>query len=507
MRCTGQCLIGLMLFGAVNELSAAPGAARPNLLFIMTDDHAAHALSCYGSRINQTPNLDRLAKEGMLFRNSFVTNSICGPSRAVILTGKYSHLNGYRTNGRSFDGSQQTFPKLLQANGYETAIIGKWHLESDPTGFDHWQVLVGQGPYHNPPIKSAAGTRRQEGYTTDVLTDLALDFLETGRDKSKPFLLMWHHKAPHREWQAHPRHAKLFKDKPISEPETLFDDYSRRGTAAHATEMTVARHLTDLDLKLVPPKGLTEDQLAAWHAMYDESIARYRSNQPTGADRTRWNYQRYIQDYLRCVAAVDDSVGRMLAYLDRSGLAENTLVVYTSDQGFFLGDHGWYDKRFMYEESLRAPLLVRWPGVVAPGTESAAMALNLDFPETLLEAAGVAIPAEMQGASLVPILRGATPLEWRKSIYYRYYEYPVPHAVHQHLGVRDERYKLIFYPQLDEWELFDLQTDPRELNNIYASADQAATIQRLKAELERLREHYRDTDPLPTPLSPKQLSR
>ncbi len=465
-------------------------AAQPNILFIMTDDHAAHAISAYGSKINQTPNMDRLATEGMLFNNSFVTNSLCGPCRAVILTGKYSHLNGFMKNGDRFDASQQTYPKLLQQAGYQTAVVGKWHLGSDPTGFDYWEVLNGQGPYYNPRMKTAGGQVNHEGYTTEIITDLALDWLDKKRDKSKPFMLMYQHKAPHRNWQPGPKYLNIYDDVTIPEPHDLFDDYSGRGTPAHTQEMTVAEHLNANDLKLTPPRNLTEEQLKAWNAAYEPKNEAFRKANLTGKDLVRWKYQRYMKDYLRCVAAVDDGIGEVLQYLDDNGLADNTIVVYTSDQGFFLGDHGWYDKRFMYEEALRSPLLVRWPGHVKPGSVNDDLVLNLDFAETFLQAAGVEIPADMQGRSLVPVLEGKTPTDWRKSMYYHYYEYPAVHSVRRHYGVRTDRYKLIHFYNIGEWELFDLEKDPDEMNSVYDDPEYADIQSELTAELNRLREQY-----------------
>ncbi|MFO0944437.1 MAG: sulfatase [Planctomycetota bacterium] len=492
-------ILGSMLPAVgVADAEEPTARTRPNILFIMSDDHAAQAIGCYGSKINRTPNLDRLAAEGMRFKNCFVTNSICGPSRAVILTGKYSHLNGFFDNTSTFDGSQQTFPKLLQQAGYKTAMIGKWHLVSDPTGFDHWEILIGQGPYFNPPMKTPAGIVKHAGYTTDIITELALDYLKN-RDQDKPFLLMWQHKAPHREWQSHPRHRHLFANETIPEPSNLFDDYSNRGKAAKLQEMTIARHMSPLDLKLVPPADADDEQKKEWHDTFDAENAEFLKNMPQGDDWTRWNYQRYMKEYLRAVAAVDDGVGRVLDYLKESGLDKNTIVVYTSDQGFFLGEHGWYDKRWMYEESLRSPLLVRWPGVVKPGSTADAMVLNLDFPETFLEAAGVPVPGDMQGRSLVPVLRGETPADWRKSMYYRYYEFPAVHSVRQHFGVRNERYKLIYFPDFDEWEFYDLEKDPQEMKSAYAEPEYAATIDEMKQELARLKQEYRDENQQPGP--------
>ncbi len=464
--------------------------ARPNILFIFTDDHASHSMSCYGSDINETPNLDRIANEGMRFDNCFVTNSICGPSRAVILTGKYSHLNGFRVNGDRFDGSQQTFPKLLQGVGYQTAMIGKWHLETDPTGFDYWNILIGQGPYYNPPMICNGERRPHTGYTTDIITDYALDWLQNQRDPEQPFMLMYQHKAPHREWCPGPDYLTMYQDVEIPEPTDLFDDYESRGRAAHEQRMSIAEDLTPRDLKLVPPNNLTPDQLEVWNSAYGPENAAFEAANLTGDDLIRWKYQRYIKDYLRCIASVDDNVGRVLDYLDASGLAENTVVIYSSDQGFYLGDHGWFDKRFMYEESYRMPLLVRWPGVVEPGSVNSDLVSNIDFAETFLDVAGVDIPSDMQGRSLVPLLQGETPDDWRTSHYYHYYEFyndrQAAHMVRRHCGVRTDRYKLIWFYNIDEWELYDLETDPEELHNLYGSAGTEETTDQLRTELFRL---------------------
>ena len=470
--------------------SAAAAADHPNILFIFTDDHSPLAISAYGSQINQTPNIDRIASEGMLFRHCFVTNSICGPSRAVILTGKYSHLNGFVQNGDRFNGMQTTFPKLLQGAGYQTAMIGKWHLASDPTGFDYWNVLIGQGPYYNPPMIKNGERVKYEGYTTHIITDLALDWLKEDRDEEKPFLLMYQHKAPHRNWQPGPDYLTMYDDVEIPEPETLFDDYSGRGSAAKMQTMTIARHLDENDLKLSPQRGLTDEQRATWDAAYGPKNEAFREANLEGDDLVRWKYQRYIKDYLRCVAAVDDDIGRVLDYLDESGLAEDTIVIYSSDQGWYLGEHGWYDKRWIYEESLHMPFIVRWPGVVAPGSENTDFVSNLDFAETFLDVAGVPIPDEMQGRSFASLLRGDTPDDWRRSFYYHYYENPGPHTVQRHYGVRTDRFKLIHFYILDEWELYDLEKDPHELNSVYDDPDYAEVVEDLKEELQRLRAHY-----------------
>jgi len=478
-------------------------AGRPNILFVMSDDHAYQALSCYDSRVNQTPRLDRIAKEGMRFDRCYVTNSICGPSRAVILTGKYSHLNGFERNGRTFNGQQQTVAKLLQKAGYQTAVIGKWHLDSDPTGFDHWNVLLGQGPYYNPPMKTLGRNGHPAvfmhvGYTTDVITDHALDFLKNKRDESKPFFLMLHHKSPHRNWQPGPRYLTKYDQIDIAEPETLFDDYVGRGTPAQEQKMTVARDLSPKDLKLIPQQGLSDEQHDAWDAAYGPKNQIFADANLRGKDLVRWKYQRYVKDYLRCVDSVDENVGRVLDYLDESGLAETTVVFYTSDQGWFLGEHGWFDKRWMYEESFRTPLLVRWPNHVQPGSVDTHMTMNLDFAETFLDIAGADIPADMQGQSLKPVLLGQTPHDWRTAMYYHYYEFPGGHSVARHYGIRTERYKLIhFYPHsgrpdLDEWELFDLDKDPREMKNVVDDPAYAGIVKQLKQQLVQLRKKYKD---------------
>ncbi|CAG7608923.1 N-acetylglucosamine-6-O-sulfatase [Paenibacillus solanacearum] len=453
---------------------------RPNILFIMSDDHASHAMSCYGSRINETPNIDRIANEGMRFDNCFCTNSICSPSRAAILTGMYNHLNGVKSINDDFDGRQMTYPKLLQAEGYQTAIVGKWHLghggDADPTGFDYWTVVPGQGHYHDPVFIEMGERKRYPGYVTDLTADFCIDWLDR-RDKDRPFMLMCHHKAPHRPWEPAAKYANLYEDIEIPEPETFYDDYSNRAQAAHEAKMRIDRDMKDqVDLKGLPPEGLTP------------------------LEQKKWRYQRYIKDYLRCVASIDENVGRLLDYLDKEGLTDNTIVVYTSDQGFFLGDHGWYDKRFMYEESLRMPFVVRYPRVIKPGSVTEAMTLNIDFPSTFLDYAGVAIPKEMQGHSLRPVFEGMKPDDWRTSMYYRYWMHlDEHHNVYSHYGIRTDRYKLIYYyaealgtsgsmeeKRPPEWELFDLDKDPHELNNVYSDSAYAEIVPALKAEMHAL---------------------
>jgi arylsulfatase A-like enzyme len=465
---------------------------RPNILFIFSDDHAYQSISAYDSIVNKTPNLDRIANEGMRFDRAFVTNSICGPSRAVVLTGKYGHLNGFVRNGNTFNGHQQTVSKLLQKSGYETAVIGKWHLKSTPVGFDYYHVLIGQGPYYNPPMKTTDGPVNHVGYTTEIITDQTLKYLKQRRDPDKPFFLMYQHKAPHRNWQPGPNEINNYNNETIPEPITLFDDYKGRTSAARNQEMTVKEHLTRFDLKLDPPRNLTPEQLKVWNDAYDEKNAELEKLNLEGDDLIRWKYQRYVKDYLRCIDSVDKNVGRVLDYLEESGLAENTIVIYTSDQGWYLGEHGWYDKRWMYEESFRTPLMVRWPGKIKPGTVNTDMVMNLDFAQTFLDIAGADQPDDMQGASMKPVFEGNTPDDWRKSVYYHYYEFPGAHSVAKHNGVRTERYKLINFYENKEWELFDLKEDPNELNSVYDDPDYADIKKDLEVELQRLQEFYKD---------------
>ena len=476
--------------GAMALGKHASAQKRPNIVFMFADDHGRQAISAYGSNRNQTPNIDRIANEGMRFDNCLVTNSICGPCRAVILTGKHSHINGFVRNGNRFDGSQQTFPKLLQKAGYQTAIFGKWHLGSLPTGFDDYEVLKGQGPYYNPPMIRNGEDVEHTGYTTDIIGDLTLDWLKNKRDPDKPFMLMSQHKAPHRNWQPGPKYLTKYDGETIPEPATLFDDYAGRGQASKENAMSIEYSLTANDLKLTQPRGLTEEQLKTWNAAYGPKNKAFEEAKLEGVELIKWKYQRYAKDYLRSIDSVDDNVGRILDYLDEAGLVENTVVIYSSDQGWFLGEHGWFDKRWMYEESLQTPLVARWPGVIKPGSTVAAMTSNLDFAETFLEIAGVDVPDDMQGASIVPLMRGETPADWRTSFYYQYWEYP-GHRVQPHYGVRTERYKLIRFPWIDEWELYDLEKDPDEMQNAYGDPAFAEITETLKKELDRLRREFK----------------
>ncbi len=470
-------------------------ASRPNILFIMSDDHAAHAISAYGSRVNQTPNMDRLAKGGMRFENCFAVNSICSPSRATILTGKYSHLNGVPTFNR-FDGSQPTVAKYLQAAGYYTGMIGKWHLGSEPTGFDKWSVLPGQGAYFDPAFLEAEGRRVIKGYVSDIITDLSLDFIKN-RPKDKPFFLMCHHKAPHRSWEPDAKHRAMFAGKQIPEPATLRDDYAARTDAIRECRQKVFEDLNRRDLKLEPPAGLKGAALNEWLNVKPtevETEVNGKKQKLTGETLNAWKYQRYMQDYLACIQSVDDNVGRLLDWLDQNGLAKNTVVIYTSDQGFFLGDHGLYDKRFMYEESVKMPFLVRWPGVIKPGSVQEAMAINPDFAPTFMDLAGLRTPADMQGRSLAPLFKGQRPADWRTSWYYRYYHDPGDHNTRAHYGVRTDTHKLMYFWKKNQWEMYDLVKDPDELHNLYNDPAQKDQVAKLKTELYRLKKEVKDDD-------------
>ena len=468
--------------------------ARPNILFIFSDDHAQHAISAYGSKVNKTPHLDRLAAGGARFTNSFVTNSICTPSRATLLTGQYSHLNGVPVFNR-FDGERDNVAKRLRAGGYHTGMIGKWHLGSDPTGFDRWIVLPGQGAYWNPVFLVPGHRLNIEGHCTDITGDLGIEFLET-RPKDQPFFLMLHQKAPHRAWEPDERNKAKFKDVVVPEPDTLWDDYATRPAALPENEQTVANHLTRRDLKLEPPAELNAMARNRWLNEMPTEVE-VGGRKLTGKELVRWKYQRYMQDYLACVQGVDDNVGKVLDYLDQKGLSDSTIVIYTADNGWYLGDLGLYDKRFMYEPGLRTPLLVRGPGV-RPGVAPSQFVANIDLAPTFLDLAGLPIPESMQGRSLAPILRGEAPSDWRQSVYYRYYHDPGHHNTRAHYGVRTATHKLIHYWKKDAYELFDLTKDPTEQHNLLFSKDEAARPEiaakfaELKAELVRLQKQFGD---------------
>ena len=490
---------------------------KPNIVFIFSDDHAPHAIGAYNGwlkSVNPTPRIDELAKQGMLFEKSFCTNSICGPSRAVIMTGKHSHKNGFMNNGNTFNWNQQTFPKILRKAGYTTALYGKSHLKGNPKGFDDWKVLPGQGDYYNPDLITPKGRVRIDGHCTDVVTDLAVEWLKTGRDKTKPFMLMVQHKAPHRNWMPALRHLPLYDDMKIPEPTTLFDKWEDNAPPARHQELEIDRHMDinyDLFLDLTADyegtpsqkrqdrsawrnmKKMTKDQLSSWRAFYGPRDKAFHEANLSGKELVRWKFQRYAKNYLRCVRGVDDSVGKIQDTLKNLKLDDNTVVIYSSDQGFYIGDHGWYDKRWMYEESLMMPLIVKWPGVTKPDSRSVQMVQNLDYAQTFLEMAGAEIPSNMQGRSLVPILKNGKADDWRKSIYYHYYEYPSVHMIPRHYGIRTERYKLIhFYQFGNEWEMYDLKEDPDELTNIYGKADKKSLQKDLKEQLVAIRKFYDD---------------
>ena len=474
---------GFMLtaLGSAVSAYAAENGTQPNILYIMSDDHAAHAISAYGSKINKTPNIDRIANEGMKLDNCFCTNSICTPSRAAILTGQYSNKNGVYTLNDKLDGSRDNVAKEMQKAGYQTAMIGKWHLKTEPTGFDYWNILPGQGVYYDPDFITAQGRVKHQGYCTDLIADFSLDWMKK-RDPEKPFFLMCHNKAPHRPWDPPAKYAKLFDGVKIPEPDNLFDHYEGKPESVANVQMKVGENNTKRDLKVDKPAGLKGDDLR------------------------RWGYQYYIKDYLRCVQSVDDNVGRLLDYLEASGLAKNTVVIYTSDQGFFLGDHGFFDKRLMYEESLRMPFLVRYPVSIKPGSVNKDIILNIDFAPTFLDFAGRAAPAEMQGRSFRPNLRGNTPDDWRTAMYYRYWMHNDPdHHVPANYGIRTADYKLIYYygkplgmtgafppDSKPDWEFFDLRKDKREMVNRYHDPAYQKTIANLKAEMFRLQEKFGD---------------
>lgn len=490
-------LLVLVLAAAAHTslLFAATPSQRPNIIFIFSDDHAQHAISAYGSKVNQTPQLDRLGAGGIRFNHAMVTNSICTPSRATLLTGKYSHANGTPVFN-VFDGSQPTVAKMLQTAGYHTGMIGKWHLGGTPTGFDRWIILPGQGIYNDPDFITPHGRLSLAGHTTQITTQLGLEFLDT-RPKDKPFFLMLHHKAPHRWWEPDAKNKALFKDRVIPEPATLFDDYATRPAALPENMQTVARDLTRRDLKLEPPANLPPGpQRQQWLNEKPMSLeitqADGTTKTLTGKELVQWKYQRYMQDYLACVQGVDDSVGEVLDYLDRTGLAQNTVVIYSSDNGWYLGDLGLYDKRFMYEPGLHIPLLARGPGI-KPGQVTDLFTLNADFAPTFLDLAGLPVPADMHGKSLVPLLRGEKPNDWRDSVYYRYYHDPGHHNTRAHYGVRTATHKLIHYWKKDAWELYDLVNDPTEQKNLIDDPAQAATLSALKAEISRLQARLGDT--------------
>lgn len=524
-----HCVVFLVLAVLLIAISCNPpqttdntDTTRPNIILMISDDHAYQAVSAYGYKLNKTPYIDRLAKEGAIFTRACVTNSICAPSRAVILTGKHSFLNGKVDNVQPFNWDQENFAKILQRSGYQTAMIGKIHLDGLPQGFDFSMVLPGQGQYYNPDFLVNGERKRFEGYVTELTTEYGLKWLDSIRQKDKPFLLILNQKAPHRSWLPAPKYLTLFDDTVFTPPATYFDDetdYSGRGRAAKEQEMEVDGHAQwGIDFKLLKdPDGnetdfdkhlarMTEEQRAKWMAAYEPKNQAFLERlkqpgeRPFTSERNReialWKFNRYLKDYLRTVQSVDDGVGEVLEYLDKNNLADNTIVIYTSDQGFYLGEHGWFDKRFMYEESFRTPLLVRYPPEIKPGTVVDRLVQNLDFAPTLLDYAGAEVPAEMQGRSFRKLVSGASN-EWRDAVYYTYYEYPAVHMVKRHYGIATDRYKLIhFYYDIDEWEMYDLEKDPSELNNVYDDPAYASVREDLHRRLEELRKEYGDSDDL-----------
>ena len=489
--------------------------SKPNIIIILTDDHAYQAISAYGSKLMETPNIDRLANEGMLFNRGYVTNSICSPSRAVTLTGKFSHLNGVRDNLDIFDSTQVTFPKILQQQGYQTAIVGKWHLKSEPTGFNYWKVLLDQGHYYDPEFRTPDGVVTEDGYVTDVITDISLNYLDTLKDKKKPFMLMYNHKAPHRQWWPSMEDLEAFKNSDIPSPATLYDTYVNRGNAAKEAEMRINDHMAlSMDNKIHPDllktmkleeflgwyetsyleryNRLNNEEKQKWDAVYGPINEDFKKNKPQGKELTYWKYQRYMQDYLASLKSVDRNIGRLLDYLEQNNLVENTVVVYTSDQGFYLGEHGWFDKRFMYEPSFRTPLIIKYPRLIKAGSVNNNLVQNIDFAPTFVKLSGASIPKDMQGESLLPLFKNDNS-KWRDELYYHYYEYPGIHMVKRHYGIRTERYKLIhFYYDIDEWEMYDLIKDPEELSNIYNSPNYKHIQQKLHTQLQNLRIRYKD---------------
>lgn len=475
---------------------------KPNIIWIFTDDHSYQTIGAYGGRLqdlNPTPNLDKLASEGMIFNKCYVENSICAPSRAALLTGKMSHLNGKFTNTKKhpFNHDQQQFQKILRKNGYQTAMIGKIHLDGNMQGFDYWEVLLGQGSYVNPVLLSDNGKNQYEGYTTDIITDKSLDWLENKRDKDKPFMMMLHHKAPHRAWVPKREHLSLYEDIEIPEPDNLFDDYKTRTSAAHGQTMSILKDMNlNRDLKMTPAENEYWAKTKGIDDRFDARREKYKDLDLEGDELLKLKYQIYMKDYLRCIYSVDENIGRVLAYLKESGLDKNTIVMYSSDQGFYMGEHGWFDKRFMYEESFRTPLIVKWPGQTKAGSVNSDLVQNIDFAETFLDIADAPIPEDMQGKSLVPILKGKTPKDWRENLYYHYYEYPGAHSVRQHEGIANKRYKLIrFYGKdvknEEEWEFYDLKKDPSEMNNLYPKLKNSSKISEMKRELLKLKKHYK----------------
>lgn len=494
----------LLAFISQTGFSQQQPKQQPNIIFIFSDDHAYQAISAYGSKLTQTPNIDRIARQGVLFRNALVTNSICGPSRATLLTGKYSHINGYTLNEKKFNVGQQLFPKLLQQNGYQTAWIGKWHLGNLPEGFDFWRILNNQGQYYNPDFIGPRDTTRVEGYVTNLITQFSVDWLNH-RDTTKPFFLVVGEKATHREWLPDIQDLGAYDDRTFPLPATFRDNYKNR-IAAQNQDMTIDKTMRlkeDLKVHADYEKGIygrfTPAQKAAFKAYYEGKVSKeFDEKKLTGDALVEWKYQRYLKDYLATARSLDRNIGALLDYLDKNGLAENTVVIYASDQGFYMGEHGWFDKRFMYEESLRTPFIIKYPGVTKPGTTVNQLMLNIDWAPTILQMTGVPVPSDIQGTSFLPLLeQNPNKAAWRKAAYYHYYEFPEPHHVYPHFGVRTEQYTLIrFYGAGDSWELYDLKKDPQQVNNIYGNKGTEKITADLKATLKKLILQYNDQEAL-----------
>lgn len=500
-------------FSGVAQRQETRQTARPNIIHIMTDDHSFQTISAYGhpiSKLAPTPNIDRIAQKGMLFTRAYVENSLSAPSRACMLTGLYSHQNGQRRLHGGIDTTKIFFTEMLQNAGYQTAIIGKWHLDCEPKGFDFYKVFRGQGDYYAPEFKTPdSGGRyvREEGYSADLITDHSIDFLEHA-DKSKPFCLLVHHKAPHRNWMPHVKYLDLYEDIDFPLPETFYDDYATRGSAAHTQKMSVIKDMTMAsDLKVTDPGNpnpgilsrLTPEEKQIWKAFYDEKNSIIHNNELSETQLAEWKFQRYLKDYLRCIKSVDESVGRILDYLEQNGLMENTIIVYTSDQGFYMGEHGWFDKRFMYEESFRTPLIISYPQKIKQGSVCSEPVQNIDFAPTYLDMAGLQKTDEMVGLSWAPLFKNGRARNWRQYLYYHYYDYPAEHDVRKHDGVADKRYKLIhFYGQgakgnedVNYSELYDLKRDPHEINNVYGNPKYAKVSQRFENQLNKIRKEQK----------------
>jgi arylsulfatase A-like enzyme len=489
-RTVGGILILLLAAG-----SAFAKDGRPNIVFIMSDDHAVRAVSAYGNSLMQTPNIDRIADGGMRFDRAYVGNSICGPSRATFLTGRHSHANGFYSNEWSgpFDGSQQTLPNLLQTAGYQTAVIGKWHLYSDPVGFDHWEVITNameQGTYYNPSFRSAKGIEEATGYVADLVTDKAIAWLEQVAGSEQPFFLVYNHKTPHRDWLPGPEELRSWQESAkVEEPSSLLRSMEGLTEARQDARMSISDYITNNDAKLSKPRNMTPEQLVIWESAFAKGNAEYEELDLSDDDDVRWKYQRYIKTYLASVKSMDRQIGRLLDALQEHDLVDNTIIVYTSDQGFFLGENGWFDKRWMDEVSSRVPLLIQWPGHIRPGSSTDGLVQNIDMAPTLLEAAGVTAPEPMHGVSMLPLV-GPEPPEWQRDLYYHFYENPGFHGVARHYGVRSDRYKLIYYYQNDEWELFDLETDPGDQDNLYGRSGYGEITADLEKRLAALRVQY-----------------